>query len=1107
VWIVELALKRPHTFIVMAIAIFLFGVLSIMQMAVDIFPPIDVPIVSCVWTYTGMSPYNVENLITTVTERWLTSTVNGIEHVESSSLSGMAIIKVYLYKGTDIGEAVAMMTSVGNAVIDYLPPGITPPFITVTSATDVPVLQLGINSKTMSEAQLFDTANNFVRTQLATIQGATVPFPYGGKYKEVLVDLDARALVATGLSATDVVNAINTQSIIAPSGTAKMGTYEYIMTLNNIPSAIEKLNAIPVKAQNGAVVFVGDVAHVHDGFQPQINIINQDGRRAVLFNVLRNGTASTMAVVNRLKKLLPVVQAIVPPACKISILSDQSIFVKECVQDVIQEACTAAGLTAIMMLALLGSWRSTLIVATSIPLAMLCSVIGLHIMGATINSMTLGGLALAVGMLVDDATVEIENVHRNLDMGKEITQAILDGAQQVALPAMVSTLAICIVFVPVLFLTEPSRSLFLPLGAAVVFAMLSSYGLSRTIVPLMSRKLLGQEHEMKKHPDKNKKPTIFGKIHDAIDYVFEGARDIYKGLLATCLEAPLISVAVIVAFYLVSFLLLPTIGQDFFPAIDAGQLRLHICARPGTRIEETEKQFHSVEDAIRKLIPANEVELITDNIGMPVSGVNYAFSDSQTISAADGEILVAMNDHRSKSTAFYQSAVRKKLSQDFPEVTYYFQPADIVTQILNAGLPAPIDVKLVGQDVQGMYDIAQEIKRKVQRVPGAVDVCLHQVTDAPEFMFNVDRIKANEMGLSQRDVSNSFLVSLSSSFQTAPNFWLNAKNGVNYYLASQTPQRDIASLDDLRITAITSLLSQAKVDTDPHTSLNPQPQLLTNLSSFGRSYTPAVVTHYNVQPSFDVYAACQGRDLGGVSGDIKKIMNEYEKKLPRGTIMTMAGQVESMRTAFAALLLGLIFALVLVYLLLVVNFQSWSDPVIILMAIPGAFSGILWSLFATQTTFSIPALMGTIMTVGVASANSILMVTFAKEQLGEGKDPKNAALEAGYERFRPVVMTATAMIIGMIPMAIGSGQGGSQNAPIGRAVIGGLSVATFSTLLFVPVMFSLFRRNYKPSETNPDDEIDRAAKRKPKRDDEKDEDTKEDKDEAQNEMKQDDERK
>lgn len=1060
-WIVELALKRPHTFIVMALTIALFGVLSMTQMAVDIFPGIDVPIVSCIWTYTGMSPYNIENLITTVTERWLTSTVNGIEHMESASVSGLSIIKVYLYKGSDIGEAVAMVTAVGNACLDYLPEGITPPFITVSSATDVPVLQLGINSKTMSESELFDIANNFVRVQLATIQGATIPFPYGGKYREVIVDLDPDALVATGLSANDVVTAMNSQNIIAPSGTAKMGPYEYIVTLNNIPSAIDKLNQFPIKTQKGAVVFIGDVAQVHDGYQPQINIVNQDGRRAVLFNILKNGTASTLSVVDAIKEKLPQIQAIVPPACHIQILTDQSIFVRECVQDVIQEALTAAGLTAIMMLALLGSWRSTLIVATSIPLAMLSSIIGLHIMGATINSMTLGGLALAVGMLVDDATVEIENVHRNMDMGKDIVKSILDGAQQVATPALVSTLSICIVFVPVLFLTEPSRSLFVPLGMAVVFAMMASYGLSRTVVPLMSKALLAHEYKQKSQAT-TKQPSLFGRITGFIDTIFESARDFYKTVLSFVLDNPVLGVGVFVIFYCLSFCLLPTIGEDFFPAIDAGQLRLHVCARPGTRIEQTERIFHAVEDAMRKLIPANEIELVTDNIGMPVSGVNYAFSDSQTVSAADGEILVSLKEHRKRSTAFYQREVRRMLTHDFPQVTYYFQPADIVTQILNAGLPAPIDIRLTGMDYEKNYEIAQEIKRKVGKVAGAVDVCLHQVVDAPQFMCDIDRTRANQLGLNQKDISNSVLISLSSSFQVAPNFWLNTKNGVNYYLAAQTPQRKIASLDDMRITTITSSTSQAKQNQgNPAPQFQVQPQLLTNLTTFHRTSTPAVVSHLNVQPVFDVYAACQGRDLGGVAREIKQILNYYRPRLPRGSTLIMGGQVQSMIAAFEALLGGLVFALVLVYLLLVVNFQSWSDPVIILMAVPGAFSGILWSLFVTQTTFSIPALMGTIMTVGVASANSILMVTFAKEQLAEGLDGKSAALEAGYERFRPVIMTATAMIIGMIPMAIGGGQGGSQNAPIGRAVIGGLTVATFSTLLFVPLIFSLFRRGQK----------------------------------------------
>ncbi len=1063
-WIVELALTRPHTFIVMALSIAIFGVLSLAQMAVDIFPTIDVPIVSCIWTYTGMSPYYVENLVTTVTETWLTSTVNGIERMESMSLSGMSVIKIYLHKGTDIGEAVAMVTSVGNAVINYLPPSITPPFVTVSSATDVPVLQLQIGSKTLSEAQLFDIAQNFVRLQLATIQGATIPFPSGGKYRQVMIDLNPAALVATGLSANDVVQAINNQSIIAPSGTAKMGTYEYIMTLNNIPNAIEQLNQIPIKSYKGAVVFVRDVANAHDGYQPQLNIVNKDGRRAVLFSILKNGDASTLAVVNRIKEALPRIQAIVPKECQISLMTDQSVFVKECVADVIREAVTAAGLTALMMLALLGSWRSTLIVATSIPLAMLCSIIGMHICGQTINSMTLGGLALAVGMLVDDATVEIENVHRNMDMGKDIVKAILDGAEQVALPAMVSTLSICIVFVPVVFLTEPSRSLFVPLGMAVVFAMLASYGLSRTVVPLMSKALLAHEHEQKHEPGP-KKISFFGAIHKFIDDRFEHAREIYRHGLEWMLHRPAIGLGLFLGFYAISFFLLPHIGEDFFPAIDAGQLRLHVNARPGTRVEETERIYKRIEAAIRKIIPAEEIIMVTDNIGMPVSGINYAFSDCQTVSEADGEILVSLTEERKHDTVWYQKQVRKMLTHDFPEVTYYFQPADIVTQILNAGLPAPIDIRLTGLDPEKNYKVAQELKRRVAKIPGAVDVCVHQIVNAPQYVYNVDRTRANQLGLTQKDISNSALVTLSNSFQVAPNFWLNTKNGVNYNMAAYTPQYVNNSLDVLRTMAVTPQAGN-QADAMAKQSEKFQPEMLTNVAVPERKATPQVVNHLNAQPVYDVYAACQDRDLGGVARDIKKVMQEFRPNLPRGSFLEMGGQVKSMVTAFEALLFGLIFAMVLVYLLLVVNFQSWTDPLIILMAIPGAFSGILWSLYVTQTTFSIPALMGTIMTIGVASANSILMVTFANEQRAEGYDGFNAALNAGYQRFRPVMMTATAMIIGMIPMAIGGGQGGSQNAPIGRAVIGGLMVATFSTLFFVPLIFSLMRRQHnKPAPT------------------------------------------
>lgn len=1063
-WIVELALKKPHTFIVMALSIALFGVLSITQMAVDIFPSIDVPIVSCVWTYTGMSPRNVENLVTTVTETWLTSTVNGIEHLESMSLSGMSVIKVFLHKGTDIGQSVAMVTAMGNAVLKYLPPGITPPFVTISSATDVPVLQLRIGSKTLSEAELFDVANNIVRIQLATIQGATIPFPYGGKYKQVMVDLNPKAMVACGISAMDVVQAMNAQNIIAPSGTAKMGSIEYIMTLNNIPDVVEQLNHFPIKAANGAVVFMKDVANVHNGYQPQLNIVNENGRRAVLFNILKNGDASTLAVVNRIKEALPRIRTTAEgfaPGVNIDILTDQSTFVKECVNDVVREAVTAAGLTALMMLMLLGSWRSTLIVATSIPLAMFCSIIGLHICGQTVNSMTLGGLALAVGMLVDDATVEIENVHRNMAMGKDIVKAILDGAEQVALPAFVSTLSICIVFVPVVFLSEPARSLFVPLGMAVVFAMLASYGLSRTVVPLMSKALLAKEHHLEGEAKDSKPPSLFRRAHLFIDGYFEAARHAYKHILELSLDHKPIALGLFVGFYAISFCLLPGIGEDFFPYIDAGQLRLHINARPGTRVEETERTFHRIENAIRELIPANEIAVITDNIGMPVSGVNYAFSDSQTVSEADGEILVSLTEERKHSTLYYQKQIRQMVTAKFPECTYYFQPADIVTQILNAGLPAPIDVKLTGLNRDENYKIALDIKRRIAQVPGAVDVCVHQVVNAPQFVLAIDRTRANQLGLTQKDISNSVLINLSSSFQVAPNFWLNRGNGVNYYLAAQTPQYNIATPQDLAIFSITKGSAQSyKTYQTPEQiqqEQQPQPQLLQNLGTASRIGTPQVVNHFNVQPAFDIYAACQGRDLGGVALDIKKIIQEYRPKLPRGSFISMGGQVQSMLTAFRALLFGLVFSLVLVYLLLVVNFQSWSDPVIILMAIPGAFCGILWSLFVTQTTFSVPALMGTIMTVGVASANSILMVTFANEQHREGFDARAAALNAGFQRFRPVMMTATAMIIGMIPMAIGAGQGGSQNAPIGRAVIGGLTVATFSTLLFVPLIFSILR--------------------------------------------------
>ena len=1056
-WIVELALKRPYTFVAMAIAIVIFGVISIKRMAVDIFPNINIPIVSCAWTYTGMSPYFMENMITTVTERALTSTLNGIQRMESISVSGLSIIKVYLNQGTDISEDVAMVGSVGTAILRQLPRGISPPFVTASSATDVPVIQLGISSPRLSEAVLFDIANNLVRTQLATVQGARIPFPYGGKYRQVMVDLDQKALYAQGLSAEAVVSVINSQNILQPTGTAKMGSYEYIINMNSIPDQIEMLNNLPVKSKNGAVVFVRDVANVHDGNQPQLNVVNINGKRAVLFNILKSGNASTLSVVNKVKEALERIRTLVPEDCNIDVLTDQSIFVRECVEEVIREACTAAGLTALMILALLGSWRSTLIVATSIPLAILSALICLDICGQTINSMTLGGLALAVGMLVDDATVEIENVHRNMAMGKDIVTAILDGAQQVALPALVSTLSICIVFVPLVFLTEPSRSLFVPLGMAVTFAMLASYGLSRTVVPLMSRHLLGKHAESVNDSQdaegsataQKKKQNIFSAIHHFIDDNFENLREHYKNALEFVLQSPKLILALFIGFYVFSLSLIPIIGRDYFPTIDGGELRLHVCAKPGTRVEETERIFKKVELAIREMFPKEDIELVVDNIGLPVSGINYALSDSQTVSEADGEILVSLSDKRKHLTDWYQKQIRAMMKKKFSDLIFYFQPADIVTQILNAGLPAPIDIKVLGQKRAENYELAKKIEKEVRMVTGTADVCLHQVTKAPHIEWEVDRTRAKELGVTQKDVSNSFLVSLGSSFQTNPNFWLNRSNRINYNLATIVPPDSIRTTDDLRMMSISPSMKTQKVENPP---------VLTNVASFKRSTTPAVVNHVNVQPCYDIYAACQNRDLGAVSEDIKVIIEKYKKTIQRGTFLFIGGQVFSMNLAFIALTAGLVFAVLLVYLLLVVNFQSWIDPLIILMAIPGALSGITWALFVTQTTFSIPALMGAIMTIGVASANSILMVTFAKEQNAEGFDAYNSSLNAGYQRFRPVIMTATAMIIGMIPMAIGAGEGGSQNAPIGRAVIGGLIVATFSTLFFVPLIFFLVKK-------------------------------------------------
>ncbi len=1058
-WIVRLALSKPHTFIVLAISIFLFGAVSLSQMPVDIFPTIDVPVVSCVWTYTGMSPKNVENLITTVSERVIASVVSNVQRIESMSLSGMSVIKIYLQQGANVALGVAQTSSASSAALRTMPPGQSPPFVLQSSATDVPVLQLIVGSKEMSESQLFDLANQFIRIQLAPVRGTTIPFPSGGKYRQVCVDLDPKALYSYGLAPTDIVDAVNSSNVIAPSGTAKMGKSEYVITLNNIPEVIETLNNVPVKTLNGATIFVKDVAYVHDGFQPQLNIVNIDGQRGVIMNILKTGAASTLTVVKRVKEVLPKIQAIIPPSAKIDILTDQSKFVQECIDEVAFEVVNAALLTALFMLAILGSWRSTLIVITSIPLAIFSAIIGLHITGNTINSMTLGGLALAVGMLVDDATVEIENVHRQLDMGKPVVQAILASAEEVAVPALVSTISICIVFLPVFLLSEPSRSLFVPLGMTVSFAMLASYGLSRTIVPLMSKALFAAEERVAEKTNESsgveKPPGFFKRIHLFIDKKFNQARDAYHTGLNWALSNRLLVAILFIGFYAASSILVPFIGRDFFPPIDAGQIRLHVTVPAGTRVEVTEQIYKKIEREIRRIIPHKEIKVITDNMGLPVSGVNFAFGDSQTISEADGEILISLEERRRHSTIYYQTAIREMLANKFPYCSHYYQPADIVTQILNAGLPAPIDVKVVGAKAAENYKIALDIKRQMKIVPGAVDVCLHQVENSPEYLLDVDRTLADEVGLSQKDVSNAMLVNLSSSFQVQPNFWTNVGTGVQYYLATQAPQWRIRSLNDIYNLSVGSSKSEENKE---------QPvQLLRNVAKSQRRYTPYVVNHINVQPCFDIYADCQNRDLGGVSDDIQKIVAATQKKgLPHGTSIFVIGQVLSMTTAFTGLLVGLAGAIVLVYLILVVNYQSWVDPLIILMAVPGALTGIVWSLFVTQSTFSVPALMGAVMTIGVASANSILMVTFCNEQLRAGNSSIEAASAAGFQRFRPVCMTAIAMILGMIPMSLGTG----QNAAIGRSVIGGLSVATFSTLFFVPLIYSVLaaKRKYKTTQ-------------------------------------------
>ncbi len=1157
-WIVQLALRRKYTFVVMSLFIALLGILTIFRTPTDIFPVIDVPVVSVIWSYGGLSPEDMERRIVFTNERAMTTTVNDIEHIESQSLPGVAVIKVFFQPNADAQAGVAQITAICQTLLRAFPPGTTPPLILQYNASNVPVVQVGVGSKTLSEQQLYDLSLNTVRTQFVTQQGVSIPLPYGGKPRQVSVDLDIQALQARGLSPSDVGNAIGAGNVILPAGTVKIGDKEIFVRLNSQPGLVDELNNIPIRVTNGSPVYVKDVAFVHDGNAVQSNLVNQDGRRAALLTILKNGKASTLDVVNRVKAKLPSVRASVPKELDLQLLFDQSVFVKASVQGVIREATIAACLTALMILLFLGSWRSTLVVATSIPLSILSSLTILGALGQTINIMTLGGLSLAVGILVDDATVEIENTNRNLAMGgKSLTRAILDGANQIAVPTLVATLSICIVFVPVFFLTGVAKYLFTPLALAVVFAMMSSYLLSRTLVPVMVQFLLpkdvdrivaeeaGERHNCEEMPEetgrkeekkkrrkgegenptpntehripntgarvydntpanentlprlqngarvyddglanehtfgsdkggpalngrvgddglphdhlppkpKDDKGDIFWRIHHKFNIVFEHLRERYCTGLKWTMERRLLVGLIFGAFFLVSFCLTPFIGKDFFPRVDAGLIRMHVKAQPGTRLEETEHLFSRVEGVVRQVIPNNEIQTIIDNIGLPVGGVNLAFSDISTIGSLDGDMQIALKEGEHGPTEQYIQALRRRLHHDFPEATFSFLPADITTQILNFGIPSPIDIQVNGRD-PGNYQIAKDIADKVKLIPGAVDVQVHQVINAPQIDVNVDRTRAGLLGLTERDTANNLLLSLTGNGQSAPSFFVDPKIGVSYGVNIQTPQRDIRSVEDLLNTPVLPSASTAPSVTSANA---PQSQLLSNLAAVQHSQTPQVVNHYNILPVYDVYCNTENRDLGGVASDVYKAIEPFRKQLKGGNSLEVRGQVQSMNSSFLGLGVGLIFAVALVYLLMVVNFQSWVDPLVIIMALPGALSGILWMLFATRTTFNVPSLMGAIMSIGVATSNSILLITFANERRLEGDTAMEAAMAAGFTRLRPVLMTALALILGMLPMALGLGEGGEQNAPLGRAVIGGSTLATLTTLFFVPIMYTVMR--------------------------------------------------
>jgi multidrug efflux pump subunit AcrB len=1050
-WIVQLALKRPYTFVVLALLIAISGSLAAVRTPIDIFPSINIPVVSVVWTYSGLLPKDMSDRVVYFYERELTAQVSGIEHIQSQSLSGYGVVNVYFQKNVDIGSALAQVTAAAQTVLKLLPAGITPPYVLSYNASSVPILQLALSSKQLPQDKLFDLGQNFIRPQLATVNGAALPSPYGGKILQAQVDLDQQAMQAHHVSADDVVNAISAQNLVLPAGTEKIGKFEWNVALNSSPTLVDRLNDLPVKRVDGTVIYVRDVAYAHEGSPPQTNIVNINGARAVLMTILDAGGASTLDIISGVRAKLPRIMAGLPAGLDMHAVGDQSPFVRAAVTGVVHEGAIAAALTGLMILLFLGSWRSTLIIMIEIPLAILFSLTALSWLGETINVMTLGGLALAVGILVDDGTVTLENINWHLEQGKSLQQAIMDGARQIVVPAFVTLLCICMVFAPLFQLAGVAGYLFRPLAEAVTFALLGSFLLSRTLVPTLANYLLLPRHDA---AHGNDAPTGLGRgsppgrtrnplkrVQLGFERRFERVRDYYRALLAVALSRPKAFAAGFLVCVLLSFGLFPFLGENFFPSVDAGRILMHVRAQVGTRIEETARLCDLIERSVRETIPADQLDSVVTNIGLPISGINIAYNNTGTIGPEDADVLISLKENHSP-TASYVKSLRTLLPRKFPGTTFAFLPADIVTQILNFGLPAPIDLQVTGPSQDANYAYASELLKRIRKVPGIADSRIQQSYSYPQINVAVDRTLADEVGLSQRDVANSLLVTLSGSGQVKPNFWLNNANGVTYPIVVQTPQYRIDTISHLANAPVTSSRTET-------------PQYLGGLADLTPGPSAALVSHYDSQPVVDIYGAVQGRDLGAVVGDVQRILSDTSKDVPRGSYVALRGQVETMTSAYSQLYFGLIAAIVLIYLVMVVNFQSWLDPFIIITALPGALAGIVWMLFTTGTTLSVPALTGALMCMGIATANSVLLVSFAREKLREGYDATASALDAGFTRFRPVLMTALAMIIGMMPMAFALGEGGEQNAPLGRAVIGGLLVATFATLFFVPTVFSL----------------------------------------------------